>query len=354
MRIRSIKPEFWADAMSGEWDARLALFYVGTWQVADDAGRLRLDPRLIRAELDPFDAKFGGTDGVAGLVEQLVRLGRILPYEVEGQRYGLVARFAVHQRIDKPTKSRLPEPPEGLRECSANPPGVLPRKEVVDQGSGIREQGNRDQVPGSDGPPSPSAPARAKRGGKKPEPVPDPRHRPLQQRLEAVFRETRGGAYGFAPRDAKALTELLRLSSGDAAEVERRWRIALGEVGFRRADSMHELASKWNCYAASGASDAGAARNLQVGVAAPRPAAAFRGGELDLATGLPELDPAWLEKLPEADRPRALAEWGDVRARVADAAYPDARARLLREAQSSFQERFARPASLFADAGGVS
>jgi hypothetical protein len=141
MRIRSIKPEFWNDALAGEWNATLALFFVGIWQVADDSGRLRLDPRLIRAELDPFDAKFGGTKGVQSLLEELIRLRRVLPYNANGQRLGLVARFTAHQRIDKPTKSRLPDPPGVLREDSARIPGALQRKESVDQGAWSRDQG---------------------------------------------------------------------------------------------------------------------------------------------------------------------------------------------------------------------
>ncbi|WP_150106360.1 hypothetical protein [Anaeromyxobacter dehalogenans] len=102
--------------------------------------------------------------------------------------------------------------------------------------------------------PSPSAPASAPRRRRRAGAEPDPRHRPLQERLEAAFREVRGSAYGFQPRDAKALTELLRLSNGDSAEVERRWRTGLDEAGFRRCDGMHELAAKWNAY--SGANGA--------------------------------------------------------------------------------------------------
>lgn len=70
----------------------------------------------------------------------------------------------------------------------------------------------------------------------------------MQERLEAVFREVRGTAYGFQDRDPKALTKLLELSRGDLPDTERRWRVALGEVGFRRCDAIHELATKWNAY----------------------------------------------------------------------------------------------------------
>jgi hypothetical protein len=100
--------------------------------------------------------------------------------------------------------------------------------------------------------PSLSAPARpARRRIKSGGGEPDPRHRLLQQRLEATFFELRGQAYGFNGRDAKALTELLRLSGGDIDEVERRWRIGLAETGFRECNTIHELAQlKWNAYTA--------------------------------------------------------------------------------------------------------
>lgn len=104
--------------------------------------------------------------------------------------------------------------------------------------------------------PSPAAPASRGSGRGKGSKEPDPRHRPLQDRLEAVFLELRptGSGYGFHRRDAKAITELLAFSGGDIAEVERRWRMGLAESGFRRCDSIHELASKWNAYSAPGES----------------------------------------------------------------------------------------------------
>jgi hypothetical protein len=167
VRIRTIKPELWSDALTGEWDARRTLFYVGLWQVADDSGRLRLDPRLVRAELDPFDTKFGGAKGVADLLEELVRGGRLLVYEADGHRLALLANFAAHQVINKPTKSRLPPPPEGLREDSGRTPGSLLPKAGVEgkgrEGKGRelgREQGGDCAEPVAAAPaPAPASPA---------------------------------------------------------------------------------------------------------------------------------------------------------------------------------------------------
>ncbi len=117
----------------------------------------------------------------------------------------------------------------------------------------------------------------------------DPRHRPLLERLGAVFLEVRGSAYGFQPRDARAITDLLRLSSGDLVEVERRWRVGLEEVGFRRCDTLHELAAvKWNAYCA--AAQAHGARHT--------PARPSEAG----ATPVPAVDLSWMEGLPGARR----------------------------------------------------
>lgn len=56
MRIRQIKPEFWSDPVTSELiDLQdTALFYIGLWMDADDAGWLRWEPRRIAAALYPY------------------------------------------------------------------------------------------------------------------------------------------------------------------------------------------------------------------------------------------------------------------------------------------------------------
>jgi hypothetical protein len=96
--------------------------------------------------------------------------------------------------------------------------------------------------------PSRAPAARRRRAGEGEEP--DPRHRLLQERLEAVFEEKCGHLYGFGGRDAKAITDLLRFSGGDLDDVVSRWRAALTETSnFHRCRSIHELATKWNHFA---------------------------------------------------------------------------------------------------------
>lgn len=123
-------------------------------------------------------------------------------------------------------------------------------------GRAPKEQGEHRKPgePGGQVPllPSPLAPARraARKGA--PSSV-DPRHRPLQERLQAAFQELKGCAYGFqGGKDGKAVAELLRLSSGDLDEVERRWRRALG-LGERwpGCSTLALLPGRWNELAGS-------------------------------------------------------------------------------------------------------
>jgi hypothetical protein len=41
VRIRQVKPAFWADSRLAELPERTRLFYIGLWMIADDAGWLR-------------------------------------------------------------------------------------------------------------------------------------------------------------------------------------------------------------------------------------------------------------------------------------------------------------------------
>lgn len=85
--------------------------------------------------------------------------------------------------------------------------------------------------------------------GKKAEKPPDPRHAPTVARLTEIFAEVTGHKYGFAPRDAKAVTSLL--AYGTDEEIFRRWRIGLTNApGFYRIATIHDLAERWNGLAA--------------------------------------------------------------------------------------------------------
>lgn len=115
MRIRSVKPEYWTDRITGRWPPDVKLLYIGLWNVSDDQGRFEWDLDLLRARLDPF----GVFPRLQGALADLEGTGRVQKYEVDGQVYGLIPTFERHQKPQRPTVSRLPPPPEGAKALKA-------------------------------------------------------------------------------------------------------------------------------------------------------------------------------------------------------------------------------------------
>mgnify|MGYP001379565114 CR=1 FL=1 len=107
-RKRMIDPEFWNDEEIGGWSVEARLFYIGLWNFADDEGRLRAHPKLLKSQIFPYDEKIN--------IEKLKRevSKKVLWYQVDGQEYGFIKNFLKHQVINRPTKSRIPAPDKQL------------------------------------------------------------------------------------------------------------------------------------------------------------------------------------------------------------------------------------------------
>ena len=103
-RKRMISPEFWDDEEIGGWSIEARLFYIGLWSFADDEGRLRAHPKLLKSEIFPYDEKID----IGKLKAEVSK--KVLWYKVDGQEYGYIKNFLKHQRIDRPSKSQLPAP----------------------------------------------------------------------------------------------------------------------------------------------------------------------------------------------------------------------------------------------------
>ena len=137
-RIRSIKPSFFRSDDVAALPLRARLTWIGLWTQCDDQGRTKDHARLIKADIWPLD-----NVSLADIEEDLETLsvhGRIVRYEVDGQRYLEIANWRAHQAIQKPTPSRIPAPPNGtterLPESSDSP---TPRRGREGKGGDARE-----------------------------------------------------------------------------------------------------------------------------------------------------------------------------------------------------------------------
>lgn len=156
-RIRTIKPEFWEDDKVGELSFGARLVFIGSWNLADDAGRVRWSPDYINASLFMYDRLT--TKKVAALMAEVEAQGLVVPYEARNQRLAYVPGWD-HQRIDKPQPARFPPPPgtddstdsrTHSRNGSGNDDGNAPRQE----GKGKEGKGTGR---GTDPGPPPDAP----------------------------------------------------------------------------------------------------------------------------------------------------------------------------------------------------
>lgn len=148
MRIRSVKPEFWRSEDIASLSIADRLLFIGLWSYVDDSGvgvdRLALiSADLFAADLERDPEEVYGR--VRGGLRELSDRGLITRYEVDGKRYLHITKWRLHQRIEKPTKSRYPLPDEAvtcgntdLPDASPTPPGSLPEE----SGAGAGEQGS--------------------------------------------------------------------------------------------------------------------------------------------------------------------------------------------------------------------
>src|SRR4051812_48432928 len=138
MRIRTIKPEFWQSEKMAKASRQARMLFVGLWSMADDSGRTRAASRLLASTLFPYDTD--APDLIDGWLAELSAIGAVRLYVVDDCHYLDIPKWRSHQKIDKPSPSKLPGFDESSRILDDSS-----RKIALDQGSGIRE----GKVPGS-------------------------------------------------------------------------------------------------------------------------------------------------------------------------------------------------------------
>lgn len=145
-RIRTIKPEFWVSEQIVECSTSARLLFVGMWCFSDDGGVHVASVPKLKMEVfpgDPFDLPT-----VAQWVEELIRVGLVAQYSVDGVEYWHVTGWK-HQKIDRPT-IKYPGPekadvqPAKFDESSTSPRRTLPEPSMSPPPRNGRESKGRD------------------------------------------------------------------------------------------------------------------------------------------------------------------------------------------------------------------
>jgi hypothetical protein len=115
-RMRSLKPEFWADEeLACQLTRDERMLYLGLWNLADEHSRLRGDPRYIKGQLFPYDDDIT-PDGIEKMLGNLGALGKVHAYRVGAGRFLFLPNLGKHQRLETDkVPSRLPAPDQAER-----------------------------------------------------------------------------------------------------------------------------------------------------------------------------------------------------------------------------------------------
>lgn len=161
MRLRTIKPGFFANDTLAEMSPLTRLLFAGLWCYADREGRFEWRPRRIKAALLPYD-----DCGVGKMLDELAEWGFIQSYVVDGERFGAIAKFDQHQNPHvKERPSTIPAPD---KHSSCTPKGS-------DEPGGEWVVGSGDLSLGSETPPKSAGASPAENGKAKKQPY-EPTH----------------------------------------------------------------------------------------------------------------------------------------------------------------------------------
>lgn len=104
-RIRTIKPEFWRHEELSELPEATHMLAAALLNYADDDGYFNANPKLVRAECCPLREP---SVSVHDSLNQLEKIGFIdTGIAPDGKRYGRIVKFSEHQRINRPSPSKI-------------------------------------------------------------------------------------------------------------------------------------------------------------------------------------------------------------------------------------------------------
>jgi hypothetical protein len=144
-RIRTIKPEFWRNENLSELPEATHLLAAALLNYCDDDGYFNANEKLIQSECCPLrEPSVSITDSLTHLLNiGYLRLGT----GEDGRRYGHIIKFLDHQRINRPTASKIKRL-EIEWEGSSIPHTHL-NEPSSPEGKGKEEEGNGNGVGGS-------------------------------------------------------------------------------------------------------------------------------------------------------------------------------------------------------------
>ena len=103
-RIRTVKPDFWTDEALTECSLSARLMFIGMFNFSDDNGNMQRSSKQLKMKIFPAD-----DIDCEKLLGELITHGLVSEYSVSDKKYIHIKGFKVHQVINRPSKTKIPD-----------------------------------------------------------------------------------------------------------------------------------------------------------------------------------------------------------------------------------------------------
>jgi hypothetical protein len=110
---RMLYSNIWESGQIAKLSKPARLLYIGTITIADDDGRFKANPSLLRSKVFPLDEDVTVAD-VSTWLKEIIDVGLITTYEVAGEIFAFHPNWTKYQtlRADRKKDSLIPLPPD--------------------------------------------------------------------------------------------------------------------------------------------------------------------------------------------------------------------------------------------------
>lgn len=141
-RRRMIDPNIWQSEDFAYLSILARLIFIGLFSNADDEGKGRAKPVYVKSVIFPYDEDVRVADIEKALSEISSKMSVTL-YSHNGNAYYKMNNWKIWQRVDKPQKSKIPEP-DDIPESVENYSGMIPES-VEPKGKEGEEKGKEGE-----------------------------------------------------------------------------------------------------------------------------------------------------------------------------------------------------------------
>lgn len=109
-RKRMISPEIWESQDFSQLSDLSKIVFISLFSHADDEGRGRADTGFVKSMTFPYDENRRVAD-IKSALSEIARCMSVQFYSVNGSEYYFMTSWKKWQKVEKPSKSKLPAPP---------------------------------------------------------------------------------------------------------------------------------------------------------------------------------------------------------------------------------------------------